>query len=44
MQQQILKIIKAYLGNTPPDLSMMIRAKGRTELAAFINNPQKVVF
>ncbi len=35
-------MIKAYLGNTPPDLSMMIRAKGRKELAAFINNPQKV--
>lgn len=36
------EMIKAYLGNTPPDLSMMIRAKGHTELAAFINNPQKV--
>lgn len=36
------EMIKAYLGNTPPDLSMMIRVKGRTELAAFINNPQKV--
>lgn len=35
-------LIKAYLGNTPPDLSMMIRAKGHKELAAFINNPQKV--
>ena len=34
--------VKAYLGNTPPDLSMMIRAKGAHELAAFINNPQKV--
>lgn len=35
-------LIKAYLGNTPPDLSMMIRARGHDELAAFINNPQKV--
>lgn len=35
-------LVKAYLGNTPPDLSMMIRAKGHDELAAFINNPQKV--
>ncbi|RDU66753.1 ubiquinol cytochrome c oxidoreductase [Helicobacter didelphidarum] len=36
------EFIKAYLGNTPPDLSMMIRSKGQHELAAFINNPQKV--
>lgn len=35
-------MIKAYLGNMPPDLSMIIRAKGHDELAAFINNPQKV--
>ncbi len=34
--------IKGYLGNYAPDLSMMIRAKGAHELAAFINNPQKV--
>ena len=34
--------IKAYLGNNPPDLSMMIRAKGHHELSAFINNPQKI--
>lgn len=35
-------MIKSYLGNNPPDLSMMIRAKGVHELSAFINNPQKV--
>lgn len=34
--------VKTYLGNTPPDLSMMIRSKGAHELAAFINNPQKI--
>lgn len=34
--------VKGYLGNTPPDLSMMIRSKGAHELAAFINNPQKI--
>ena len=35
-------MVKAYMGNNPPDLSMMIRSKGAHELAAFINNPQKV--
>ncbi|RDU71628.1 ubiquinol cytochrome c oxidoreductase [Helicobacter aurati] len=35
-------LIKAYLGNNPPDLSMVIRSKGTHELAAFINNPQRV--
>lgn len=35
-------LIKSYLGNVPPDLSMMIRARGHHELATFINNPQKV--
>lgn len=36
------ELIKGYLGNNPPDLSMVIRAKGSHELAAFINNPQRV--
>lgn len=30
-----------YMGSTPPDLSMMIRAKGEKYLHTFINNPQK---
>ncbi|DAB34613.1 MAG TPA: cytochrome C [Sulfurospirillum sp. UBA12182] len=30
-----------YMGTTPPDLSMMIRAKGAEYLETFINNPQK---
>lgn len=30
-----------YMGTTPPDLSMMIRAKGNAYLETFINNPQK---
>ena len=30
-----------YMGSTPPDLSMMIRSKGREYLETFINNPQK---
>lgn len=30
-----------YMGSTPPDLSIMIRAKGRDYLETFINNPQK---
>lgn len=33
--------LKAYMGTTPPDLSMMIRAKGEEYLTTFINNPQK---
>lgn len=30
-----------YMGTNPPDLSMMIRAKGKDYLTTFINNPQK---
>ncbi|WP_458700011.1 c-type cytochrome [Sulfurospirillum sp. 1307] len=30
-----------YMGTTPPDLSIMIRAKGREYLETFINDPQK---
>ncbi|WP_024954223.1 c-type cytochrome [Sulfurospirillum arcachonense] len=30
-----------YMGSTPPDLSMMIRSKGKDYLQTFINNPQK---
>ena len=33
--------LKAYMGTTPPDLSMMIRSKGNAYLSTFINNPQK---
>lgn len=33
--------LKAYMGTTPPDLSMMIRAKSKDYLSTFINNPQK---
>lgn len=33
--------LKAYMGTTPPDLSMMIRSKGEKYLSTFINNPQK---
>ena len=33
--------LKAYMGTTPPDLSMMIRSKGADYLTTFINNPQK---
>ena len=38
------ELIRDYLGNVPPDLSMMIREKGAHELAAFINNPRKVAY
>jgi len=34
-------LLAKYMGNTPPDLSMMIRAKGAEYLETFINNPQK---
>ena len=34
-------LLTKYMGNTPPDLSMMIRAKGRDYLKTFINDPQK---
>ena len=33
--------LKNYMGTTPPDLSIMIRAKGREYLETFINDPQK---
>jgi ubiquinol-cytochrome c reductase cytochrome c1 subunit len=36
-----LEALTAYMGTTPPDLSMMIRAKGEEYLTTFINNPQK---
>jgi len=34
-------LLTKYMGSTPPDLSMMIRAKGKEYLETFINNPQK---
>lgn len=36
-------ILNKYLGTTPPDLSMMIRSKGRDYLTIFLNDPQKVL-
>ena len=36
-------ILNKYLGKTPPDLSMMIRSKGRDYLTIFLNDPQKVL-
>lgn len=33
--------LMAYMGTLPPDLSVMIRSKGREYLTTFINNPQK---
>lgn len=33
--------ITSYMGSYPPDLSMMIRAKGKSYLETFINDPQK---
>ncbi|WP_041960458.1 c-type cytochrome [Sulfurospirillum arsenophilum] len=33
--------LMAYMGTLPPDLSIMIRSKGRDYLTTFINNPQK---
>ncbi len=35
--------VKKYLGALPPDLSMMIRSRGREELEIFIDNPQKLL-
>jgi ubiquinol-cytochrome c reductase cytochrome c1 subunit len=32
--------VKAYMGNLPPDLSMMIRARGAHFMETFIENPQ----
>lgn len=37
----LLEPLQKYMGTTPPDLSMMIRAKGASYLATFINDPQK---
>lgn len=36
--------LNVYLGSTAPDLSMMIRSKGKHYLEYFINDPQKVSF
>ncbi len=36
--------LDAYLGSPAPDLSMMIRAKGKHYLEHFINDPQNVSF
>ena len=33
-------MVKAYMGNLPPDLSMMIRARGEHFMETFIANPQ----
>ena len=33
--------VSEYMASTPPDLSMMIRSRGREYLETFINNPQK---
>lgn len=33
--------LMTYMGTLPPDLSIMIRAKGAEYLTTFINNPQK---
>lgn len=33
--------LSAYMGTLPPDLSIMIRAKGKEYLTTFINDPQK---
>jgi len=33
--------LTSYMATLPPDLSMMIRAKGEKYLTTFINNPQK---
>ena len=35
------ELLVKYMGTTPPDLSMIIRAKGEEYLHTFINNPQK---
>lgn len=34
-------LIGKYMGTVPPDLSIMIRSKGKEYLETFINNPQK---
>jgi ubiquinol-cytochrome c reductase cytochrome c1 subunit len=33
--------VSEYMASTPPDLSMMIRSRGKEYLETFINNPQK---
>ncbi len=33
-------MVKAYMGNLPPDLSMIIRARGEHFMETFIENPQ----
>lgn len=35
--------LKKYLGKVPPDLSVMMRAKGKEYLEAFINRPQVII-
>jgi ubiquinol-cytochrome c reductase cytochrome c1 subunit len=39
--KKALSDVSAYMGTTPPDLSMMIRSRGPEYLETFINNPQK---
>ncbi|MDR2904825.1 MAG: c-type cytochrome [Helicobacteraceae bacterium] len=33
--------LKTYLGSVPPDLSVMIKSKGKDYLSTFVNEPQK---
>ena len=33
-------LVKAYMGNLPPDLSIMIRARGEHFMESFLENPQ----
>jgi ubiquinol-cytochrome c reductase cytochrome c1 subunit len=35
--------IKPYMGSLPPDLSMMIRSRGKDYLHKFVNDPQKLL-
>ncbi len=35
------ELLTKYMGSNPPDLSMMIRSKGKEYLENFINNPQR---
>jgi len=42
-ESQYLDHVKKYMGATPPDLSIMIRAKSKEELETFIDNPQKLL-
>ncbi len=43
-KQTEIASLDVYLGSTAPDLSMMIRSKGKHYLEYFINDPQKVSF